>query len=42
MQERNMLPIAGSKNKKKLPKRLKRKYMEKRDAKKVTATSRVI
>uniref|UniRef100_A0AC34Q8D8 Ribosome biogenesis protein NOP53 n=1 Tax=Panagrolaimus sp. JU765 TaxID=591449 RepID=A0AC34Q8D8_9BILA len=42
MQERNLLPTSGDKNKKKLPKRLKRKYVEKRDAKRITATSRVI
>jgi len=41
-QERNMLPVAGSNDTRRLPRRLKNKYVDKRDRATVTATSRVI
>ncbi|KAE9549894.1 hypothetical protein FO519_006899 [Halicephalobus sp. NKZ332] len=42
LQERNMLPIAGPDDTRRLPRRLKERYVDKRDRGSVTATSRVI
>uniref|UniRef100_A0A7E4VER6 Ribosome biogenesis protein NOP53 n=1 Tax=Panagrellus redivivus TaxID=6233 RepID=A0A7E4VER6_PANRE len=39
LQERNIIPVAGDKESRKLPKRLKRKWVERRDTKDVSAAT---